>query len=317
MNDIDHSGTELSGMPVIVRRRLIWYHDMFHAGSPLAQADEHRPLFARPFRDASDPRRRKFDSQYEKACREAERLERAKRYTLSDAWVGRACELYDAVGDPERQPRLLLPDLSDPPGDRGLLDLGALTEGTLAHWLYDTPPTLTEGELAQSLSLEQCKRIVTVYRETAAPIEEFSPRPSANPMLEEFLREGLELRLGCKLTHTQLLVYLHLRACHVDAGRLTVCENCSCVHAAPRARRCGRCRRSPIRPTIRPWHRLVIVEPIPSQRRYVSECQGCGELFSTDRGDVKFCARCQKPAERVRRSRARRAASPPPPAPAA
>ena len=129
----------------------------------------------------------------------------------------------------------------------------------------------------------------------------------------------------------ELSVYLHVVARGVPLGSLRACESGSVVHEAPRAWRCERCRKSPTRPAIRPWHisvslpdrrprtisvlrgengngpvvTLRVHSPRNSRLTYTGICQGCGQEFSDKRGDVAYCDECQLPRNRTRRSRAR------------
>ena len=139
----------------------------------------------------------------------------------------------------------------------------------------------------------------------------------AKRRLQAALDYGLTWRVGERLEDADS-TWLHFAARDFATPGVRVCEQCSVVfRARADARRCRRCRRRPVRISLRPlvdggWHAGYRVgsrwatDEFDSTVTYLTVCRECGKRFETTRGDRRLCRNCGSPDGRVRRARGSR-----------
>jgi hypothetical protein len=131
--------------------------------------------------------------------------------------------------------------------------------------------------------------------------------------LRAFLVLGLERREGERLASEER-VWLHLWVRDVRHPKLKVCEQCSLVFAAPRARLCRDCQRARVRITLYPverggWHLAYHVgdrwagTAFDRTVHYTTVCRECDNAFNTTSPLRRLCRNCGGPSGRVRRHR--------------
>jgi hypothetical protein len=247
-----------------------------------------------------------------------------------------------AVDDFSREDRTKICSISlphySPEHGIGFLDFRGPEERDLAHWLYGGMSTILRhcagdpdrkrvirGVLRAFIEVDAGARDWKAAAEAvvrsphlhqrarAARREAHARRAMAMRCLDRFLHTGLALREGERLVEDER-TWLHLAARRFSHPRLRVCEQCAIVFCAPRALRCGDCRRRPVRIRLRPvesggWHVDYRVggrwatEHFDRAVHYVTVCDGCATRFETTRSNVRFCRNCRCGSGRVRRHR--------------
>ena len=135
---------------------------------------------------------------------------------------------------------------------------------------------------------------------------------AARRRLSAFLSYGLERREGERLAGDT--VWIHCLAREIHHRDLRVCEQCGLVFRAPRARRCGDCRKHPLRISLRPvcvggWHTgfrvgsRFFTGEFERDVFYSARCQDCGNGFESTDPRQSLCRNCGSGAGRVRRRR--------------
>jgi hypothetical protein len=209
----------------------------------------------------------------------------------------------------------------------------------LGKWLYGTPASFShylqrhrhharkiERVFASFVGLDEARRdwlrAASAYRHlrpaAAARLRRQRQHraeglmASARERLTAFLIYGLECREGEHLTGDT--VWVHCVARNIDHGVLRVCEQCGLVFRAPRAKRCGYCRKHPLRISLRPayaggWHTGFRVgsrfagDDLEREVFYSARCQDCGRGFVSTDPRQSLCRNCGSGAGRVRRQR--------------
>ena len=130
------------------------------------------------------------------------------------------------------------------------------------------------------------------------------------------LRLGLERRVG-SLLEGEENTWLAFAARRYKAPGLRVCEQCSIVFRADRAKRCSACRRSPVVPKLHPvatggWHLDFRIGGRWSSGEfervvtYIAICRECDRRFDTAHPSRRLCRNCGSASGRVRRHRGSR-----------
>jgi hypothetical protein len=130
------------------------------------------------------------------------------------------------------------------------------------------------------------------------------------------LRQGLERRVG-SLLEGEEDIWLAFAARKYTAPGLRVCEQCSIVFRASRAKRCDPCRRSPVVPKLFPvatdgWHLDFRIGGRWSSGEfervitYITICRECERHFDTTQPRRRLCHNCGSTSGRVRRHRGSR-----------
>jgi Zn finger protein HypA/HybF involved in hydrogenase expression len=138
-------------------------------------------------------------------------------------------------------------------------------------------------------------------------------RHEAQKRLQAFLDHGLARHEGRRL-ESEDRVWAHLAARGMEHPALRVCEQCTLVFRAPRARRCPDCRRRPVRIQLHPlerggWHGAYRVGPrfvgeeFDRTVNYTAICRVCDARFETTHPHRRLCRNCGGPSGRVRRHR--------------
>jgi len=276
---------------------------------------------------------------------EGDRLVRERRPRSANRAHRDAERLMRFAEDRRQAPSLTLPD-----PDGGFIEIPPITRTALATWLYRTPTGLTEADLDAHLSQAERDELEVSFRALARgyhaalaandTTRDAELRAAARDrarldrdLLGTMLERGLRQRLDGHLAGSEEWVYVHLSARGVPAPGLRVCERCLLVFAAPRARRCRRCNRSPDRPRLNPRHtridladhaprplttlsvaptpggaKLVISASLPrtpSKTTYTGICATCSAPYQAIDGRQRHCTDCAAPAQRTHRSRAK------------
>ena len=231
--------------------------------------------------------------------------------------------------------------------DGCMADLPAPDEAELDAWIFGGLP-IRPDEVRERVRGKRAEAVRKLYRSLviwhrverhcSGSREAEKLRRDIDRTLTRTLTQGLENRLGQKLHPAEEHVFVYLTARGVKASGLRVCELCLLVFPAPRANQCPDCRHSPPRPSPRPWHDHVQLADraagrwqqtqwvtnddgtasfnfsITSSRgpritTYRGTCIECGEPFEATNAAWRYGERCGTPRGRVRRHRARRAAT--------
>jgi predicted Zn-ribbon and HTH transcriptional regulator len=227
--------------------------------------------------------------------------------------------------DRSRPYSVYLPWLDPVHGEECVIGVGALNERHFERWLLPVGMSAEARELRAREALEALIEFDHTGHEWSHPPagirrssrwshETAQRRANAGAVLSVLLAEGLEAVEGQQLAEEELWVHLSARKIKPPSGSLAlvlrVCEQCGLVFPAPRANRCPRCRRKPVRITLNPAfgrgvHTDYRADVTPDSRRLVllGVCQACGRDFQSADPRVAHCANCRSGAGRVRRSR--------------
>jgi hypothetical protein len=273
---------------------------------------------------------------------EAETLRDGGLHLRAELLERRAEQLLRAAEDTRRLPAVVVPH------GGGYEEVRPPTRHDLAAWLFDLPAVLGAQTMDTSRAAEESERVTAAgmalfafhatdrdrteqIRAGYADPETVACADDARASLQLLLSQGLQARLGTYLGGASLRVYNYLAASGIHARGVRVCESCTIVFSAPRARRCRACSRSPIRISPHPWHLAIqpgrggpVTQTVvrlgrtdagatlridtswsrrPTMTMYVVACKTCDAVFQATDARSRHCPTGATPTARAARSR--------------
>lgn len=296
----------------------IWTHDALHFarfGTPYLGEEEANESWLR----------------FGQLVANAKQAGRKNSHTLADNLYKRADHLLQQLVDPDKPPAVYIVD--NHPGHHAIGEPGGrlrLPDLNFETWLsWDHGPR-DPGTFETRVDPSEVRHSKVIWRAILELRPSASSRKAIRSRAASIFQQGLERRLGSQLSPAEQILYMHHVARRIPQGHHRVCETCAICFRGKFARQCPDCRRSPDRPTPKPWHAailltdkrpaaphvqlkqtsngatLTITKPAnrgPKQLTYHSRCSACGASFLTTDGRQHYCQACGTSTERSRRSR--------------